>query len=84
MCAQRGVRVIACEASARIKDGAWMSACGGKADVEWCREESPLMTQSGHSPACSPRELHVSKSESAAWCLTSTMLNSLCSSTLGV
>ena len=27
---------------------AWMSACGGKADVEWCREESPLMTHSGH------------------------------------
>jgi hypothetical protein len=26
---------------------AWMSV-GGKADVEWCCEESPLMTQSGH------------------------------------
>jgi hypothetical protein len=26
---------------------AWMSAFGGKADIEWCCEESPLMTQSG-------------------------------------
>ena len=25
-----------------------MSACGGKADVEGCCEERPLMTQSGH------------------------------------
>jgi len=26
-----------------------MSAFGAKADVEWCCEESPLMTQSGHN-----------------------------------
>ena len=27
--------------------GAWMSACGAKADLEGCCEERPLMTHSG-------------------------------------
>jgi hypothetical protein len=32
-----------------------MSAFGGKADMKWCCDESPLMTQSGHS--ANPRSI---------------------------
>ena len=32
-----------------------MSAFGGKADIKWHREKSPLLTQSGHHGATSAK-----------------------------
>jgi hypothetical protein len=35
--------------SSRYVPACGMAAFGGKADIKWSREKSPLLTQSGHS-----------------------------------
>jgi len=42
--------------SGLFEQARYMSAIAGKADIDWCFNESPLLTQSGHSlKACSCR-----------------------------
>jgi hypothetical protein len=52
-----------------------MSAFGGKADIEWHREESPLLTHSGHLPALRKARHCAARSvASCAFCIWSRLV----------